>query len=248
MSTLIGYMNLFESGTVTASSQATGFEKENAYDWRPYDFWQPAASSPANSEWLKVDLGSARAADYFLLHAYDLDGGTVVLQHSDDNSAWTNAFSPAAPSGVYMPLFTSTSHRYWRVLLAGHNGSPQIGVVSFGARLTIRGQQVGFVPPDFGRDNKLVTNQSEAGNFLGQSVIRKGTKFTLAWKAMTAAEARNNWLPFIRHAETKPFGVLWSTNYGDEAAFVWVDGGHDETPYSEVGLMDGRIECRGVVE
>ena len=56
MTSYIGYHNLLESGTVTASTEASGFEKENAYDNNTYDYWKPTALSSIN-----ISKGTAQA-------------------------------------------------------------------------------------------------------------------------------------------------------------------------------------------
>ena len=76
------YQNLFETASsVTATSEDTGFTKENAYDWRTDDFWKPTAASPGT--WtLTADMGSATAADYGGIYAHNLHtvGATVLLE------------------------------------------------------------------------------------------------------------------------------------------------------------------------
>lgn len=246
MSTFIGYHNLLEEGYVGASSEASGFPVENAYDWRPYDFWK-ANDSAASSHWIRLDLFSAKAADYFMLHAYNLDGGTVVLQHSDDDAAYTDAFAALSGTGaVLFKTFVSASHRYWRVLFTGVE--PTAGVIAFGRRLTLADQMEGFTPPEFARDVELLTNQSVTGNFLGQSVLRRGAEFSIEAFLMTPAFARTDWLPFMNHAEAKPFGIQWSDLNPTENAFVWakdiedtayIGGCHQGSRAKLVGVTTG---------
>ncbi len=58
----IGYKNLFEDSgaTVTVSSESSGYEKQNAYDWKQYDWWKPTGAS---SEWIAASFSTAKTAD-----------------------------------------------------------------------------------------------------------------------------------------------------------------------------------------
>ncbi len=80
--TTIAYRNIFETGTVTVDSEDADYPKENAYDWLPYpgDVWKPAASG---THYITVDAGADASADYFAVHAHDID--SVKLQYSNDN-------------------------------------------------------------------------------------------------------------------------------------------------------------------
>lgn len=89
---VIGYDNIlvqksdsFSTITVTASSQATGFEVGNAFDWNTYDFWKPSLSGDShihfnNNNVVNV-LKPAPTVDYVAFYAHNFNAsltGTVA--------------------------------------------------------------------------------------------------------------------------------------------------------------------------
>lgn len=80
----IAYDNLaqHEDTVVTATSEATGFEKENAVNWNLYDSWK---GTDLNENRLIFDLGSEKDIDYFALFGHDIVdfNGSVNFQYSD---------------------------------------------------------------------------------------------------------------------------------------------------------------------
>jgi len=92
----IGYKNLFTTSgvTVTTSSDQSGFEKENAYDWKPYDWWKPSAGGV---NWLRASFGGAKAADYMAISGHNIGtlGASVKCQYSTNGGI--GAFIPIQP-------------------------------------------------------------------------------------------------------------------------------------------------------
>lgn len=88
MTAILAYENLLEhaDSTVTATSEATGYDVENCFDWLTHDYWQATA---AGTNYVTVDLGSAKAVDYWAVFAHDLadNSGGVRVQYSSDNFA-----------------------------------------------------------------------------------------------------------------------------------------------------------------
>jgi len=168
----IGYKNLFTTSgvTVTTSSEVSGFEKENAYDWKPYDWWRPATTG---THWIRASFGAAKAADYMAISAHNLGtlGATIVCQYSTNGgSSWTDIGGTQAPidDNVIFVTFDSTQAADWRTKVTNVYGITFIGVVSIGEMTELeRGMEVGFAPPTLARDHKYYTSVSEGGVFLG---------------------------------------------------------------------------------
>ena len=58
---VILYNSLIPSATtITVTSEAAGFAKENAYDWLTFDYWKPSA---AGTVYYTMDFGAAVAVD-----------------------------------------------------------------------------------------------------------------------------------------------------------------------------------------
>lgn len=170
---------------------------------------------------------SATTADYFAMYAHDFGqtGSSVVLQYSDDDAAWTNAFAPIFPSSSAptVKTFTQSSHKYWRVYVDGAVQS--MGVCMFGVRLDFqRGLTFGFAPPALAQQFMPRSNVSKQGEFVGRSVTAKPVPSRLSFApTFTPAWVRQYWPGLIRHMEKKPFFILPQDAYPDEAVFCWSD-------------------------
>jgi len=255
MSVRIGYQNLFETAgaVVSATSEATGYPKENAFDWLPFDAWKAAA---AGTVYLTVDLLAAKSVDYFGLYAHDLhnNSGTVQLQWSTDNFAasinniGTN-HTPTDDRPIF-ESFTSQSARYWRLKIVSTGSASAIGCASFGAMLDVGdAPQIGFIPP-LSRGHKAIASTSVDGTFIGRTVREHASDIRISFKYLTPAWIRSTWLPFHEHAKTKPFFVSWDeVNYSSEAAFCWIEKESDmKVPkYSTAVHMDISIRARAEV-
>ena len=236
---IIGYKNVLETGTVTASTEASGFDKESAYDWRPFTFWQPTAV-PAS---LVVDMGSAVDVDYFALASHDLfdNGSTIVLQYSNDNFSGdiNDAFTAITPSDndVIFETFATINERYWRIYVTG--GVSSIGVTSFGEQTDLtKGMAIRFAPPTLSRDSKMITSESNKGQFLGRSIERTGYPGMVKLRLLDPAWVRSTWDVFIDHAELKPFFFSWDDgDYSDEAVLAWTNGKIGPATYDTATTM-----------
>lgn len=249
---VIGYTNHFETGTVSASSEATDFEVEKAFDWFTYDYWKPTGFS---SEHMTVDMGSATAADYWAVFAHDAhtQGSSLQLRGSTDNFSSSDVLVDSATpttSSVIMRSFSSVSYRYWRLLISGGSAATSIGVAMVGPRLDmLDGMQVGFIPPTMSYSDKVLNNQSHGGQFLGRSVIREGARGTMRFTLMTPAWIRSDWMPFLDHARIKPFVLSWDeTNYPAEAAYCWTEKSITPPRYSHTTYQLAELSYVGLVE
>jgi len=229
----LAYTNFFELGTVSATSETTGFEKENAYDGLTFDWWLPTAGS---TNYLTVDNGSALSADYWFIYQHNLheNGGSVKLQYSTDNFSSSivdvgTAVTPTDASPIFRE-FASISARYWRfeiITTSSPIASSYIGVAMIGPALELENT----LPVDasnflyYARDNVYINNVAERGATLGRSLIRKGLKGTINLRFITPSWFRSNWDNFMDHAEQKPF-VFSSdpTNYPDESVLCYLEG------------------------
>ena len=105
-SAVIGYDNHFEdASSVVASSEASGYEGANAYNWDTASYWKPDTTG---TFYLTATMASAVTADYFSLYAHNLHtySASVKLQYSTNGSDWSDATSSQAPS-TGRPIFIS---------------------------------------------------------------------------------------------------------------------------------------------
>lgn len=110
-----------------ATSEATGFPKENLLDDNPSTSWKP--SSTANNT-VTFDLGETKAVAGLIImirnHTTDFNDGTasILMEGSSDGSSWSSAggsvisFNEASGQALYfVGLNTLGARRYWRFTL-----------------------------------------------------------------------------------------------------------------------------------
>jgi hypothetical protein len=221
---LIGWQNLAFGITPTASSSATGKPAIAAAYPTTFEYWQPTAL-PAT--WA-VDLGSAQAVDYFGLVG-DMNGATVALQSSTNNSTWTTQQTQSGLTDrINMFLFLPVTARYWRLYITG--SLPSIAVVYIGKALAMQRKiYQGHSPLTLSRDTELSNNVSDGGQYLGRSIIRQGASTSFGWQHLKADWYRANFDPFVQAARVAPFFIAWRPEqYPSEMGFVWT--GNDIKP------------------
>lgn len=213
MTSFIGYNNILETGTVTASSEAASHPKENAFDWFPHDWWQ--ATGPGQA-FLTVDMGANAAVDYWALAFHNIHdySGSIQAQYSSDNFVSDindlDTVQYPADGVAVMRNVTQQNVRYYRFHVVTTGSPAHIGALAMGARLELPGHvPLPFGSPVLSRDDKVLNNASDTGNFLGSSVLSAGYEFMIQQKQITTAWVDSNWDAFADHARTKPFFYVW---------------------------------------
>jgi hypothetical protein len=246
----IGYENLLESAaTVTASSEDAANPVKNAYDWLTYDFFKPAAGGTVN---IDAEFASEVTADYFGFYNQNLYqlGGSIKLQYWD-GAAYQDCFTAILPAdnSPQMKVFASQTSTKWRIVVQCDDVFA-LGCVSFGAHLPLQfGMYLNWTPPVLARNTKRLTNTSDTGAILGNSVIALGVKTNLVLQYATDAWVRANWLPFVKHMEEKPFFFVPNiVEYPFEAVFCQVDGDIPVPTHTHYGRMGVTVPVEGFVE
>lgn len=225
----VAYQNIFESGTVTASSEATGYYKENAYDWRGDDI---LVFNSGTAHTLTVDYGAAVTVDCFCLAYHNLGtiGATITVRYSVDNFAADDnvllTLGPATNGVIFVPM-TSTHKRYWRVQIdLASAGQPYIGQVLLGQLLNLpRPVAVGGNVIHDSDADEIINNTAQNGNMLGMSVIYQGVKGSIKFEYMTESYLRGQYKQFKDHARFKPFFYSWRPSlYNEDAVICWRAG------------------------
>lgn len=247
----IGYKTLFtdSTGTVTASDEATGYEKEYAYDWKQYSWWKQSATG---TSWLQVAFAAAQDADYMTVWGHNLDsvGGSVKPQYSSDGISWSDATTATTPTDnttIYID-FTSQSAKYWRCLVVTTTGQSVIAGIQIGERTELqRGLRAGFAPPTLSPDVELRVGRSENGVNLGASVRYQGVSGSIEMTNITPAWARSGLEPLIDHLNSGyPAVFSWdATNYNDEAILMWISRQLPSVSYSSPLYMDFTLPYEG---
>lgn len=186
------FENLFEDGTLAATTTDTGFDVEAVDDWRPSTQYRHRMANTSSTAGIWVDMGASFAslphagkantvviAGHNLSDACSADGWR--LQWSDDGVAYTSLFGYQLPTdnGPQVMTFTTpaSGHRYWRLLMSNSGpfaAKPEMGMITVGRRLEF---ELGNAPRFDPYGGELVEDQSRTtrGVVLGTNVryIRK---------------------------------------------------------------------------
>lgn len=223
----IGYANLLEStlATITTDSEADGYAHQFLYDWLPHTYWKPDADG---EHYVQAVFLAAKSVDYFAFYSNNVweSGGTIELRYSTDGGVtWSVACTvmPTDNSPIYR-VFSAILAQRWRVVVTA-TPAAKLGCVAFGTDLQLeRGDWIGFTPPELGRDTDLTTIISDNGGFLGRSITRNMWSSELKLDFLSFGFIYEDWLPFVKHAERKPFFLFWNEgDYADRAAFCWTN-------------------------
>lgn len=224
---IIGWQNLGAASgtTITSSTETSGFEDDNAVDYRLDDWWKPTASAAT----ITFDLGSAQSVDYIGIAGHNLGTNSVAAswRYSTDNfSADDNEAVGWSPSNdsVQFKTHTTQSKRYWRLRLTYAGSDPSVGHISFGARYAPPvGARPGFVMPKYGTKNKYINSIGDTGLFIGRSLIRETYAAEIDMALLTAANMRTDIDGLLAHVLLRPFFLQWdNTNYPAESAYCWL--------------------------
>ncbi len=218
----IGYANKLLDATITVTSEAAGFEKENLFDGRITTFWKPTSSG---TKYITADFGVATFMTFCGLYAHNVGingDGVLTVQYSTDNSTWhtVDTVAPAGTEAIYL-TFDGVLARYWRLKIEAPTHAPLIGVLYMGEDFVCeRGARVSFSQPTMARATKITNMRAQGGAFLGRSVVYQGSTISFAQNPTTIAFMYDHWQPFVLVAELKPFFLQWApSDYPLEAAF-----------------------------
>lgn len=247
--TRLCYNNLLENGTVTASSEAVGFAVSNAYNWLTNDYYKPTTGGTTT---IDLTLTTGAPADYFAFYGTDLGSlsGTIKLQYHN-GATYVDAFTAQGVFGTepFIKFFDSKTSDKWRVVITS-TGVFAIASIAFGEYIALEhGLHVGFTEPKLARETETIGNISDGGVFLGRSIISKGFRTRMNIEFMSETFTRDKWLPFVRHAEKKPFYLAWDYDrYPNEAAFCWTDGDISKLNRTQKRLFSTNFKIMGLIE
>lgn len=214
---VIGYDSIFRlADAVIVGDYVEGYPPENALDDLTFDYW--VTEQGTNDQYLTASFDEAVEADYLGVAAHDLHSQDAVvdLQRWDPDVADfvsvlnNEGFVPTSDSPILI-TFERAASTIWRFKVSG-SSSCRIGILFVGVALPLqRFVRVGHVPGTDNEDLTFINNESEGGQSLGRSLVRKANvaELQLAW--LTPAWTRAHWRPFKVHARKLPFFFAWDT-------------------------------------
>ncbi len=236
---------------VSSDSIATGYAAANLFDWKPYTYWKPAAGG---EHYVQIVLPEAEIADYIAIAQHNLgeNAGTFRLAYSNDSGgSWSDAIANYSPSGresIWLD-FDAISANYWRVYTNSVTASV-LGVVAFGRKYRPRyGQFAGFKPPKLARSFDLYASTSEAGLFLGRTILRKKLKGAISFDMIELADAYGDWHPFMQAAEQHPFFLAWLLeDWPEDVQLVATAGDWSPPAITQFGFVGTTVNWVGLLQ
>lgn len=215
---LILYNNLLVSTSDEAFDGMITPETWNGYD-----------SAIRNASAL-FQLGSATTVDTFCIGAHNLgyDQSTLVtLEVATTIGGALTQVGQVTPTTneAIMFSFTAQTVAEFKLTWLGTSVRLKIGVVSGGLALQMPRNIFGdHTPLAMSRNVDYQSVESESGQFIGRTKIRKGYKGSFKWRFLEDDWYRDNFLPFTNSAEDLPFFIQWRPDlYSGEVFYGWTD-------------------------
>jgi hypothetical protein len=205
-------------GVFAATSEADGFDAENAQLISTNSWWKPEA----NAQTLTNTFTTASVIDCIGIAAHTLAGATVELEYNF-LGLWTTIteFVPADNSSI-MVLFPAKQVTGVRVTASGTN---RIGRFMAGQALAMpRPGYTTLGQIDLKREASIRTYISEGGQLLGKFVERRGLMASYQWQHIPEDWYRANFDAFTLSAQTLPFFIAARPEgYETDVAYAWTD-------------------------
>lgn len=238
-SPVILWDNLFTQGTLSASSEATDGEKENATDENTFDYWTPS-SLPAN---LTVTLGSATTAAYAGIAAHNLgtNGNTLSVEYNDGVDWVELASITPSDDTTIMLAFDETSSDQFRFYISGGT-APSIGVAFIGDGLRFdSGILPGYTPLYMSDNVELLKSQSLDGQFITNRVNRRGANSSFDLNILERSFVEGATFQNFRKHYNDGKTFFFASNPSeleDDVAYCWrQDGGEIKPTFANDGIF-----------
>lgn len=205
------------SGTVSATSELTGYAATLADNINTATWWESSESA----SW-QILYSGARTVDSVGIGAHNLSGKTVTIEALID-SVWTTVAShtPIDNSAI-LSLFAAVSCTGIKISVSA---ACRIGVVYTGVSLEmIRPGYASLGPLSLARSSVITSYISEGGQLLERFIERRGLTTSLTWNNIPENWYRVYFDPFAIGARTEPFFIaLRPYGYADDCAYCWVN-------------------------
>lgn len=190
------------SGTVTASTEADGFEASNAQNPMTDRWWRPTA---VTATWA-LDFGESLPVSYIGIAAHDCGtvGATLNFQTWDGSDWVTRAtHTPADDSAIFV-LLRRTNHEAARVEMTGAIGT--IGVVYIGdvREFPQRSDYVGSVPFNETAQDETSVAVSDGGQWLDTFVTRRAGSASMSVQHISEDWNEAYLQPMLEDMKTRP--------------------------------------------
>jgi hypothetical protein len=216
----LGYKNLLTATTTSAASKmliANTYERYTSSTGAHTIKFQLAAS--ATIDFVGIAAHSAGTHDngtsIIIKYAATVGGALTtidVMEFDEENNAKMINFEPVTAAEVAITFTTSTA-------------GLELGVIYAGEALEMeRPIYGGHNPIDLSANTDYQNSKSESGNFLGRTVIRRGTETSYQFKHLSDEWIRQSFKPFMKSAIKYPFFIKWRPDLYQSTAFGFTTG------------------------
>lgn len=185
--------------------------------------WERWTSASGTME-ARFQTGSSVKVNAIGIAAHNLGstGSQVVVSTSDTVNGTFTARAVATPTdnSPLLFLFDDVDDcEDVKVTITGGTDR-EVGVVYVGEALQMF-QPIygGHNPNDLNNKTTYRNNNSESGQFLGRTVIRRGGETRFRWQHLDPEWVRQKFKPFIESAITQPFFINWRPDLYNVTAF-----------------------------
>jgi hypothetical protein len=237
----IAWDNALAAGVLSASSVAPGHDPAFVADGTLYRTWMPAAGG--GTETLEVAWPAARLLTTWCLYGHT-GIGSIGLE------IWNGAiWLPVAGGPVlalqgccYRTMDPIPAQRARFVVTAAGPEPFRIASLFLGMDLICAsGLRPGWVDPELGQMQQVVHATSRTGIPLPSIVEDEYLEGHLVLPDVPWTWARESWLPFKRHAQTRPFFLRWH----DDALPAYCHSARmDEEQFTRPGMVTVGLTCR----
>ncbi len=232
-SSYLGYDSLYlRAGAVVSASAADAeFPETNATSWLiTGGGWRATVDPEVN---LTASLLVTENANSYAIFRHNLGdlNATIKLQYSTDGTTWldfTGSTKVVADNkAIFFVSDTPVSASWWRLNITGLGAGDQviIGQAFISNSLQMfNAPEPGFTPPELALNNKYISSRADGGDFLGRTLIRRGSKMSFSNSIVSKDWIRDNWQDVMLAIEKTPFYYGWDTaNFPTEVAYCYVD-------------------------
>lgn len=210
-----------------SGSEVTGFEKENAIDWRDFSLFRTDTGATELSATFSSDQVIDTFSWYVALAAVG-DIFTMVLRYESTPAFFTDlaSFNTNSDPAIGMETFdavTLLAGRILRIDIQADNPE-DIRQIAAGERLDFPiGQHQGIAPPNLRGEFVMSNVIGVNGSFLGRDKVRADLQGDIELEfVQPQAWVRDEWVPFMEHAERFAFFYAWNLDdFADEVVFAW---------------------------
>lgn len=216
-------LNEVTDATMSASTEAAGYEAVAARGPQTYNGWKPTAVTAT----LTATFSGSKSINYVAIYVTDPQGCTFRPQtwngSSYDNKGADVTLTEAGP---VLWLIDSESKSRVRINVTGGTGMPIIATMKAGLCTVMpMGMPTGFAPAYLNPQDDMRNVFSEGGQILGSQLISSMAKEDVSIDTVEASWVRTNW-PTVRDA-MRTEGVFFAWNpddYPDELVYGGVVG------------------------